>query len=740
MKIILILLLSSLWADESSFDDLSQWFDQPQEQISYQEVTKKWKETATLEVKPSELENKTYYLLKLSKLRSQIIANKSEQIHFNEYVEDSLFELKFIPIKWVSIFENKSITLKNRISQKQWKDLYLEFFTICLILLLPYLVVRLNQWINQRIDTLKRSVIRSHESFSWKHQIAIRSQWITPYIPYVLSLMALDFLNDFIQKTILSELSLIIPFLEFYIYYLIFKKTVLNILRVVSEKVMLEGRQKTKIKIIKDSKTVGRFFFWSMVLLHTVSSVSSKGLVYRELFLILVIVGFFIGLRLVANWQEEVDYIFNEYMSEKNNHRYQSLKQNKLYKIISPFLFLFSIFLPVWEVIKDNVSTWSVSRSIAARFFKKKLESSEAQDNADKELPEEYKQAFLSPATEEQYIESKDKIFEKICLEIDEWLSEKSDEHSLAIYGDRGCGKSELLKKVKSHFTNCDLIHSDVPAKTTKKSDVFGFISAIFKDQPVNELTDILKIDQALEKPTVVILNQAHNFFLSQIGELEGIKTFFEVLNLQTKNIFWMAAFNTYSWIYLDQAFRKNKYFRVSIQVPKLTEEELQQFIMKRHNSTGYKLSFADIIKVLRPHEDAQGEHLNYLESLFFRMLWEQSKGNPSLAAQLWMDCLKPFGNKRLKVGLPKTQEVRFLSTLSDDNHFVYSSLIRHENLTSKELIGTTDLPEATVRHALRIGLENEVVMRGEDGRYRYTVSGQYGLTQFLKAKNFIYE
>ncbi|MCH2534784.1 MAG: ATP-binding protein [Bdellovibrionales bacterium] len=740
MKFILILFISSLWANESTFTELSQWLDQPQDQISYQEVTKKWKQTATLEVDSSELENKTHYLLKLSQLRSEIIAHKSEQIHFNEYIEDSLFELKFIPIKWVSIFENKSITLKNKISQKQWEDLYLEFFTLCLILLLPYFVVRLNQWINQRIDVLKRSVIRSHESFSWKHQLAIRSQWITPYIPYVLSLIALDFLNDFIQKTILSELSLIIPFLEFYIYYLIFKKTVLNILRVVSEKVMLEGRQKTKFKIIKDSKTVGRFFFWSLVLLHTVSSVSSKGLVYRELFIVLVIVGFFIGLKLVANWQEEVDYIFKEYMSEKNHQRYKNIKQNKLYKIISPFLFLFSIFLPVWEVIKENVSTWTITRSIAARFFKKKLESSDTQDNTDKELPEEYKQAMFSSATEEQYIESKDKVFEKICLEIDEWLSEKSDEHSLAIYGDRGCGKSELLKKVKAHYQSCNIIHSDVPSKTTKKSDVFNFISTTFEDQPVSELTDILKIDQSLKKPTVVILNQAHNFFLSQIGELEGIKTFFEVLNLQTKNIFWMAAFNTYSWVYLDQAFRKNKYFRVAIQVPKLSEEELQKFIMKRHNSTGYKLSFADIIKVLRPHEDAQGEHLNYLESLFFRMLWEQSKGNPSLAAQLWIDCLKPYGNKRLKVGLPKTQEVRFLSSLSDDNHFVYASLIKHENLTSKELIGTTDLPEATVRHALRIGLENEVVMRGEDGRYRYTVSGQYGLTQFLKAKNFIYE
>ena len=224
MKIILILFLSSLWADKSSFNELSQWLDQPQEQISYQEVTKKWKQTATMEVSPSELEKKTHYLLKLSKLRSQIIANKSEQIQINEYIDDSLFELKFIPIKWVSIFENKSITLKNRISQKQWKDLYLEFLTICLILLLPYLVVRLNHLINHRIDILKRSVIRSHESFSWKHQLAIRSQWITPYIPYVLSLIALDFLNDFIQKTILSELSLIIPFLEFYIYYLILKK------------------------------------------------------------------------------------------------------------------------------------------------------------------------------------------------------------------------------------------------------------------------------------------------------------------------------------------------------------------------------------------------------------------------------------------------------------------------------------------------------------------------------------
>ncbi len=70
----------------------------------------------------------------------------------------------------------------------------------------------------------------------------------------------------------------------------------------------------------------------------------------------------------------------------------------------------------------------------------------------------------------------------------------------------------------------------------------------------------------------------------------------------------------------------------------------------------------------------------------------------------------------------------------------MYSAIIRHENLSTEEIVTTTNLPEGIVRHALRIGMENNAIVRSADGRYRVTPEAQFFLSQLLERKNFLYE
>ena len=125
---------------------------------------------------------------------------------------------------------------------------------------------------------------------------------------------------------------------------------------------------------------------------------------------------------------------------------------------------------------------------------------------------------------------------------------------------------------------------------------------------------------------------------------------------------------------------------------------------------------------------------------MFFRLLWDQSQGNPELAEKLWLRALKPLYGKRLKVGLPLTHDLSVLKGLADEAFFVFAALMRHENLTTNEFIQVTDMKEGLVRHSLRIGLENNFIKRDETSkRYSFLVEGQYHVLNILKAKNFVY-
>lgn len=750
MKIFLLLLLVSVNCFSAPMEELNtklQLAKSKKPSLQYDEITQLWREIAlsrpsdeTPEIFERELKTKTRLQSVASQLRSEVIQKDQFQIEFKDYIKDSIFEIQIIPNKWISIFQLKYIQIKSHIDSNEYALILPEVFSILLFALLPFLLLKFYNGINNSLNNMTRGLARTFQQSLWKRKLAVHLQWLSPYISYSATLAFLKISSDLIQRTLVAEISLLIPYLIYYIYYLIFKLTVVNILRYSSERAMILNYRDTRKKIIKHVKRLGRFLFFSMISLYSISSVSSKSLVYRELSVLFLGIGIVLVYLLVFDWQNEINKILERYLSDKRKPILAKFQKSFFYKVTLPIFFLYTIWLPFSNMLRQRASEWSITRAIAAKLFKKKLESVEegSEQTQKRELPTSYLKYF-EPSLEEDdtYFDSNLPHLELMTQEIQEWLDEKTDEHTMAIYGDKGCGKTLSLKHVTSKFEDCDVITASVPSKLSQRDDVFEFISHLFKENESSGIESILNLDKEL-KPTIIVLDDAQNFFLSHFGGLDGIKALFEILNLRTNNIFWIASFNTYSWYYLNQAFSKNKYFRVAIRIKGFDEEGLQNLIMYRHKKSEFKLSYADIIQAFRSNDESGST--TYLETLFFRMLWEQSKGNPSLAMKLWISSLTPIKKNRLKVGLPMAYSSKILSEFSDECHFTYASIIRHENLTTKELTKVTNLDEGIVRHALRLGLENEFLTRGDDNRYRFDLGTQYQLINFLRAKNFIYE
>lgn len=732
---------------------------------SYTEVTKKWKAVALNTYNPREGDEnltqaqwealRTERLLKLGKKRSALIEKDETDISLSAYIDDSLFEIRIIPLKWMGIFKLRYQAISKHLDQglSGIKNLIPEMMVILLFILLPFIIMKINKWVLDRINEIRRKMSNPYTLTPFRQKVVLLLQRTAPFIPLGLSILGIKAFEISVKQTLFPEFNLLLPYILYYLYYLIFRQALLMFLRFISE-FSVEGRSRdqvrqTKAKIFSTSKIIGRVAFWVLVLLHLVSSVAGKGLVYYELSMLFKVLGVFYYFWLVYKWKDEIRGFIKKNTPEGMANLYERFDKGLTAPIVRSLGLIVIAVVPLGDWLENKLLEFNMGKKLLAKLFERKLEGSEeVEDFSGKELPEKYLEWFSEQKDDNRdlWVKSKNQQVDNIVQEIEEWASHKSDEHSLAIYGDKGVGKTLVLKEIEKWVgetyqgseQGMDVVFANVPAKLTDRKSVLKFLGQLVAGRELNDLAELIEFDKEM-KPCVVILDEAHNFFLSQFGGLKGIEAFFETLNVRTDNIFWVACFNTYSWTFLDQVFYKNKYFRSVFRIKGLTDEELQEYILRRHLRTGFSLSYADIIRAVKTSSEA--DEVTYVENLFFRLLWEQSKGNPELAEKLWLASLRPMRGRRLKVGLPKGRDYSVLSGLSDESFFVLAALLRHENLNSSEFMKVTDMKEGHVRHCLRIGLENGLVIRSDsDRRYRIKVEGQYSVISALKAKNFVYE
>ena len=381
-------------------------------------------------------------------------------------------------------------------------------------------------------------------------------------------------------------------------------------------------------------------------------------------------------------------------------------------------------------------------RSLTARWFKMRVQGGEEnEEDAASAAPvaENYNLWFNGGSEEQElpYIESG--LLPAVRKPLDLWIEEHTEENTLLLTGERGIGKSHVLQKLKKvlaeEHPDLRVCHASVPAKTVSPASVLQLVGRLLDTDLGEGPAELANTDS--ERPaTLVILDNAQNFFLSKVGGLEGWKALLSLTNTRLENIFWLVVINNQSWAYLSNVFGRDYQFRNVLRAKRWSQHDIRSLILSRNHLSGFRIRYDDILLTSRGPEAG---NIRNAEQRYFSLLWDACRGNPMLALQLWLSSVRTQGTTA-SVGLPAEPSASQVDKLGSNLMFVYAAIVTHENLTSEEIVAATSLPNNVVRYALKTGFDAGFIQRSDDGRYRLVPIWYHAITNMLARKNLLHE
>lgn len=663
-----------------------------------------------------------------SKKRAELIdslhrnRNYEVQTWSKLYFQDLWLEIDAVPLRWFGLFELRLQRIQTDINAGMdgWINISRQLFYLLFYLGTFLFSFRFFGKISVGLDRIRDELARKSHLHERNKHIVVLLQRISPYLPWLGTAALLKFGEHLLRKGYVAELSILLPYIEYYIYYRIFR---ILINRTLSTYGMFAGHLaifRDKQKLLRTSRIIGLYFLFAITTLHTFQTTVGEGFIYLWLqsttrWMSVLVFGFISYL-----WREE----FEELLGKLSQNKYESLRKTILGKAWGIIFSLPVAITLISYLLIVRISRWSerfeIIKTISTEIFRKKIESKTSDASTTSiTISDDYCEKFSACAERILLTANQEELLNETIKTIDAWANDIAEDHIIAFVGEPGLGKTTLLHALSEKITSHNVISKDITRKITTEEELLAEFPTIF----------------STETKTVILLDQCQNLFLSRVGGFEGFKAFLRRTQENSDNIFWCLTFNNYSWDYLQSVLDKTRYFNRIYRLQKWKETELRAFIQEKHEQTGYAVSFDEILVAAKSEGDF--ESIIYIESKYYRLLWEESLGNPTVAQEVWLNCLKPYPGKQVKVGIPRDRS-EVITGLPDDFYFVLANIVRHENASISDIISSTRLSEDVVVNATKTCLESGYLTR-DFGRTRLHPLWQHSIFATLRRKNFIY-
>jgi len=688
--------------------------------------------------------------LRSSLLKQNLQAGNDEILNLSsEYFQDIGREIRIVPYQVLAIFYSKAVDFRHKASSgiDGWLAISKQSFIFLLFVALLSAAYAGLHRVSAALNRFRNHLVREKYNYAYARTLALWIRRGNAYVPWVIMLFAVYIAEDLLAGTDITQIGLILPYIAFYMWYRISLNLAVSIMGLVALSGAAQSSMAEMQRLLRTVRFVGIFFFVLLAILHATQDAVGEALVYRLVHSFVVYVGLVVCAYAAREWRHEIAVAANEWLPERIHLTISRMGNSRMGAWFSSLPALLLVIAARLLIrIKAKAGEFDFFKRISAALFLRQIEQankSESQTEATNRQPPQLSQDYLHWFKLEN-VEDKTLLVElesALPAEIESILSAWSDnsslDHSLALYGEKGSGKSSLLDMIEMRYKKCAVRRIDIPPKLVSREAVLGFFGKELGVDLSQGAESLLKADEGKED-AVLLIDNAQNLFLGELGGFEGYRAFAELMNSGTEHLFWCVTFNLRSWYYLRAVFGGMPLFRRAIKIGDFSEKDIMHLIVARHQRTDAHLSYDDIIRATQSEDDIVGEH--QVEKQFFRLLWGQSNGNPRAALMLWMASLTPLNGDRMKVGLPKYPKVIINEEWGDDAMFVYAAIMRHENLTQDEVVAVTNLPVNIVTNTLGTGYDRHLLDCGRDGRYRITAIAQASLTRLLLGKNFIYE
>lgn len=688
-------------------------------------------------------------LLQSGEIRSQLLnvlldrAYRKPLYPSVDLLNDLKREIAIVPYRWSATFYLRWLEVKRRMHHG-WEGLIeigIDLGLLLGFLLIPFFIWLLSQHLSDQLNFLRIKLVRRSRVYPKAIHLALAIQGFQPYSAWLIMLGAVYLAQQLLQLTLFSELALILPYVKYYIVYRLFRQLMRCDFLWLNKQVSLAKLSALKTQIGGTSKAVGLTVLLVFYLLVAIESLIRRGLVYHYTIVALTYLGLVGTIGVAYQWRTVISAGLQKLLPNFIGEKLALICNGYWGLLLAIPAACLLVVLLVLRLILVWGGHFHFTKRIAAEVFRYQLESViEKFDTAIHELAStEYRKAFTLSGVErpEQLFKPRVGGLDQIYRVLADWLEHKTDLRSMAIVGQKGIGKTCLLDYLQQSLPADQVICGQVTAKLTTCKQVLEFVSNLL-DVPLASDPDILNREETFPGKRVILIDDAHNLFLANLDGFEGIKALLGLISGSSDKIFWCLTFNHHAWSYLNGFNDRHEYFGKVLRISSWSEQDIQDLILTSHHKTAHAVFYDDIIQAAGSQNIST--HADYVETRFFNLLWQQSKGNPRLAVYLWLSALRQVGAKALRVGLPEEADTSVFSDLKDDALFVYASIARHENLTLQQLMITTRLPEAAIRHVLEAGVRLKLLDCDTGSIYRLAVLYQYPLLRYLQAKHCLYE
>ncbi len=633
-------------------------------------------------------------------------------------------EIRIIPYKFLAYFYERWNWVKTRLSEGFVGALhvFLQLFFILLLALVPVVFFKVAKLVESKIEKQKKVSFYLSFRSQWHRNLTTGLTLLSEYLPWLFTLLALEVVDILLASSEFTELTYVTVYLSYYVYYKVFRVTLELVLREVASSSLVAPKEDINKKIRTTSRFLGLVLLTTYCVKMAFLSILGQSILFSIIepffgFIVLALL-FFVSSR----WELEIEH----YLKQTNVFFLQAVAR-RMENRFSLFLSLPALVLVGIHFLLNRTVLWGSQfefmKVVYAKVLRVKYETTKNDSLNMEKVDEDYVEKFF--AASEQYRNPKvidTDFYQDIVKQLDLWAADESTEQTVAIFGSRGCGKTRVLRELEAHYS--EMGHECLAIDVTPK---------IFTEKGLD--TIIEQVEKASkDENLIVFLDNAHNLFLSTVGGFSTYRVFLEKIE-EMKNVFWVATYGDFSWQLLGSVVGKNQYFRIEQKVPRWTIEEIKNCILKTHEVVGRKLVYDEIFRSSQKLEEGVAS----AENRFFYLIWEKSGGIPGLAQSFWLRSLRRTHGESLKVCLPVENPISELSHLNQEMHFVYASIMKHENLNVSEAARATNLPRAIVKQAMFRGLE-EGFLCEDHGRYRFTMDWYEDVKKYLKGKNLIYE
>jgi hypothetical protein len=420
------------------------------------------------------------------------------------------------------------------------------------------------------------------------------------------------------------------------------------------------------------------------------------------------------------------------------------MERSRVGAVLSPIALFALTTRRAIEAVSRALSERGVLTYLRARSLRRRArqEGDAAASAAPAELPPEYLEEFpLHPVLGESdaVLVPRDALVEQVTSQYERWKATRADA-SIVILGEKGAGKTTLLELVARPIRDCEVVRHVLPPKTITEAAVVGELGNAL-GAPGAESIDALAAHVANGGPRIVLLDEAHNTFLRIIDGHRGLDALVRLVNATAESTFWILVFNTFAWEFINASRGHNHYFRRLLELPPWSADEIQDLIGRRNLKAGFELEFDEMLLDDERSTEAGFALIEGADG-FFRMLWEASGGNPRVAIALWLQALRPAGERRLGVGLFRETGEEVLGKLTDDLWFALAAIAQHDNLSVAELQRVLNTNADLADFAVRFLLEKRLADRAASEPVRATLAPRpyRQVIRALRRKHLLWE